>query len=100
MTKVHESHPIKMASWLKEAQLTEAFNENNLPSLYKVFETTPLKSFDSTSSDNIEVITVTTMHRNSLLGYMLTEFKNELHQQELDCQILLVTKTSHIIKSC
>ncbi|MFT6193991.1 MAG: hypothetical protein ACJASU_000890 [Cognaticolwellia sp.] len=78
LAKVYESHPIKMASWLKEAQLIEAFNKNNLPLLHKAFETSPLKNFDSASSDNIEVITVTAMHRNSLLDYMLDGFRKRI----------------------
>lgn len=78
LTKVYESHPIKMASWLKKAKLTKAFNESNLPSLHKAFEINPLKNLDSAASDNIEVITITAMHRNSLLDSMLAGFRKRI----------------------
>ena len=78
LTMVYESHPKKIASWIEQTQQVESFNLNNLPSLYQALDANPLENYDTAAADNIEVITITAMHRNSTFDHMLAGFRKRV----------------------
>ncbi|SEK37998.1 Sel1 repeat-containing protein [Colwellia chukchiensis] len=80
LTMVYEAHPKHTVDWLERMQNTDTFSAENLPLLHKALAASPIETFKSAGTDdeNIEVITVTGMHRNSVLDSMLAGFRKRI----------------------
>jgi hypothetical protein len=81
LTLVYKAHPTKIVRWISEAQQDQAFDKNNLPTLHVALEETPLETFNilnSAASHNIEVVTVTGLHRNTSLDAMLASYRKRV----------------------
>jgi hypothetical protein len=81
LTLVYKAHPTKIVRWISEAQKDPVFDENNLPTLHVALAETPIETFNilnSAVSNNIEVVTITSMHRNTALDTMLAGYRKRI----------------------
>lgn len=79
LSKVYQSHPKKIVSWIEKAQQHNSFNDTNLPALHQVLTASPIETFKTPEGeDDMEVFTITAMHRDSVLDQMLDGFRKRV----------------------
>lgn len=78
LTLVYKSHPQKIITWIEKNKHINTFNQKNLPTLHLALKTNPIDTLKNIDDDNIEVITITGISRDSILDSMLAGFRKRI----------------------